>query len=146
MTDTTSIVETWMNEGGVKYEADRETGCISCMHKMHRMEFWPHPTEPFLRFDIVVPYKVPDAQREVVAEYLTRANFGLPIGCFSMDMDDGEIRFRIGTIFHGSGLTPGLLRSIASEGISIMEKYFPGVAGIMAGGLSAEQAIGTIEG
>lgn len=35
-----------------------------------------------------------EASRDKVAEYLTRANYGLRIGNFEMDFRDGEIRFK----------------------------------------------------
>lgn len=43
----------------------------------------------------IAPINVPEPQRSAVAEYLHRANFGLPDGNFEMDYDEGEMRFKI---------------------------------------------------
>ena len=39
---------------------------------------------------------VPEKQRPAMAEALTRANYSLFIGCFEMDLSDGELQFRAG--------------------------------------------------
>jgi hypothetical protein len=45
-------------------------------------------------FYSILPTNVPAAKRAAVAEFLTRANFGLVIGNFEMNMDDGEVTSR----------------------------------------------------
>lgn len=39
---------------------------------------------------------VPEALRPAMAEALTRANYSLCVGCFEMDLNDGELQFRSG--------------------------------------------------
>ena len=41
-----------------------------------------------------LPWEIPDRNRLEVAEYLHRANYGLLLGSFEMDYDDGDVRFR----------------------------------------------------
>src|SRR5579884_4552646 len=43
-----------------------------------------------------IPIFAPVYRRAEVCEALTRANYGLWMGAFEMDLNDGEIRFRIG--------------------------------------------------
>src|SRR5438105_2189180 len=45
-----------------------------------------------LVFYSICPMSAPEAKRARVVEYITRANYGLIIGNFEMDVDDGEIR------------------------------------------------------
>ena len=40
------------------------------------------------------PQKCPACRRGPCAELLTRMNFGMTMGCFGMDYEDGEIRFK----------------------------------------------------
>lgn len=42
----------------------------------------------------VCPRKVPEERRATVASFLCHVNFGLLVGAWEMDMDDGEVRFR----------------------------------------------------
>src|SRR3954467_14939357 len=45
-------------------------------------------------FYVVMPVRAPAQMRLAVAEYITRANYGLRIGNFEMDFDDGEVRYK----------------------------------------------------
>lgn len=38
---------------------------------------------------------VPEEKRSAVAEFITRANYGLPGGNFEMDWRDGELRYKV---------------------------------------------------
>ena len=40
----------------------------------------------------VMPFSVPEAKRNLAAEYLMRVNYHLQSGWFSMDYNDGEVR------------------------------------------------------
>ncbi len=42
----------------------------------------------------VCPINADEASRPMVAEYITRANYGLMVGKFEMDYSDGEVRFQ----------------------------------------------------
>jgi hypothetical protein len=42
----------------------------------------------------VVPERVPADRRAAVAELVTRINYGLILGSFELDLDDGEVRFK----------------------------------------------------
>ena len=50
-----------------------------------------------------LPVRIPEGARPAVAEAITRANFGLKIGKFEMDMDDGEVLFQAAQVFVGHG-------------------------------------------
>jgi hypothetical protein len=40
------------------------------------------------------PVKAPEDKRPILADFLTRANYGLYIGNFEMDFNDGEVRYK----------------------------------------------------
>ena len=50
----------------------------------------------------VCSLNVPPARRAAVMELVTRANYGLRLGCFELDLDDGEVRFRASLDFEGT--------------------------------------------
>ena len=48
----------------------------------------------------IVPVKVPVEKRAAVCEFITRANYGLTLGNFELDMNDGEIRYKVTLLSH----------------------------------------------
>jgi hypothetical protein len=96
-------------------------------------------------FYSVVPVCVPEAQRSVISEFLTRANYGLGLGNFEMDWEDGEIRFKTSIDIEGSQLTHALLRPLVYRNVSTMGKYLPGIRAVLNGELTARASIAKIE-
>lgn len=96
-------------------------------------------------FYVVMPVRAPANMRLAVAEYITRANYGLRIGNFEMDFDDGEVRYKSSLDFESVELTPGLIRNTIYPAVQTMDRYLPGVLSVVFGGKSAEEAIAAIE-
>jgi hypothetical protein len=96
-------------------------------------------------FYVVMPVRAPANMRVAVAEYLTRANYGLRIGNFEMDFDDGEVRYKSSLDFEGVELTSGLIRNAIYPAVQTMDRYLPGLLSVIFGGKSAEEAIYAIE-
>lgn len=96
-------------------------------------------------FYVVMPVRVPEPMRLAAAEYLTRANYGLRIGNFEMDFEDGEVRYKSSLDFEGVELTPDLLRNAIYPAVQTMDRYLPGVLSVVFGGISAEEAIAAVE-
>ncbi|MDE6035465.1 MAG: YbjN domain-containing protein [Ruminococcus sp.] len=75
-----------------------------------------------------------------MAEFLTRANYGLRCGNFEMDYDDGEIRYRVYVDCEDN--LPG--STVIMNGIVIasatFQRYANGITGIIFGGMDAEEA------
>jgi hypothetical protein len=101
--------------------------------------------EQFL-FYVVAPVKVPEEQRQAVAEFVTRANYGLRIGNFEMDFGDGEVRYKSSLDFEGAELTPELVRHAIYPAVQTMDRYLPGVMGLLYGDKSPAEAIAEVEG
>ena len=71
----------------------------------------------------VCPFAPDPDRRSAVAEVLTRANYGLTLGAFEMDFDDGEIRYRTGMVVDGAELTSAYVGSILYENVGAMSRY-----------------------
>jgi len=93
----------------------------------------------------IFPYRVPVENRLAMAEFLTRANYGLRLGCFEMDFTDGEIRFRTSLDVEGDRLHPLMLNTIVQINWSFMDKYFPGLIRVGQDGGSPNEAIQMVE-
>ena len=82
--------------------------------------------------------------RQQVAEYLTRANYGLKWGNFEMDMRDGEIRYKI-LVDCGDNCDCLPSFSVIKNSIylaaQMMQKYGDGLLAVMYGFQTLEEAI-----
>lgn len=96
-------------------------------------------------FFALCPVKISEASRLEMAEFLTRANYGMNIGNFEMDFSDGEVRFKSSLDFEGTGLTKALIHRAIYPAVQMMDKYMPGILQVMTGAQSPEQAIRVIE-
>jgi hypothetical protein len=118
---------------------DGSNGQYTCYFTI-RVEF-----EQFTCY-VMPAFRVPEEQRSAVAEYLTRANYGLHIGNFEMDYSDGEVRYKSSLDFEGVPLTPELIRNAIYPAARTTDRYMPGMMKVIYGGLSPEEAIVEIEG
>jgi hypothetical protein len=97
-------------------------------------------------FYSVCPNAAPEDKRSAAMEFITRANYGLVIGNFEMDADDGEIRCKTSIDVEGGELTPVLIRQVVYSNVMTMNKYLPGLMSVLYANVSPQQAIHTIEG
>ena len=81
----------------------------------------------------------------VMQEFLTRANFGLRIGNFELDLQDGEIRFKTSIQFAGEVQADLMIEQCLLINIMTMERYLPGILQVIFTDISPEQAIAQIE-
>ena len=81
----------------------------------------------------VCPFVVPADRRRAMAELITRANFGLPIGSFELDLDDGELRFRTSIDFEDAAVDPKVIRNLFYLNIASMDRHFPAIEAVIAG-------------
>lgn len=101
--------------------------------------------EQFL-FYVTASVYVPEELRPAVAEFITRANYGLRIGNFEMDYADGEVRFKTSLDFEGETLSTNLIRNAIYPAVMTMDLYFPGLMKVIFGGRTPFEAIEEIEG
>src|SRR5437762_10474197 len=76
----------------------------------------------------------PEDRRPAMAEFLTRANYGLYIGNFEMDYRDGEIRYKTSIDVEGATLTAPLIKSLVYANVAIMDRYLPGIMSVLYAG------------
>jgi hypothetical protein len=97
-------------------------------------------------FYSVLDTNVPQNKRAAVAEFLTRANYGLFIGNFEMDYSDGEVRYKTSITVKGDRLTTALVKNLIYINVIMMDKYFPGIMSVVYAGTSPADAIAEVEG
>lgn len=88
---------------------------------------------------------VPGDALSEVAEFITRANWGMRIGNFEMDLTDGEVRYKSSLDFEGQPLSPQLIRNAIYPAVTTMDRYFPSLMRVAFGGATAADAVAEIE-
>mmetsp|Transcript_5989 Transcript_5989/g.10005 ORF Transcript_5989/g.10005 Transcript_5989/m.10005 type:complete len:209 (+) Transcript_5989:159-785(+) len=88
----------------------------------------------------------PENNRENLAVYLTRANYGLALGNFELDMEDGEVRYKCTTTVTGGSLSVEMVNAMLQNSLVTMDRYFGNMVKVGYGVMSAKQAIQEVEG
>ena len=88
---------------------------------------------------------VPEDALVAVAEFFTRANYGMRIGNFELDFGDGEIRYKSSLDFEGAGLTPRLVSNAIYPAVTTMDRYFTALMRVAFGNIPAIQAVQELE-
>ena len=89
----------------------------------------------------VCPITVPEALRPAIAEFITRANYGLIIGNFELDFDDGEVRYKTSLDAENAPLTRELMQPLVYANVWTMDRYLPGLMAMIFGHAAARDAV-----
>ncbi len=79
------------------------------------------------------PAPIADEWRAAVGEFCNRANFGLAVGNFELDVDGGEVRFRTAVDADGAVPSAALVRNAVVANVLTMDRYLPGLVAVLAG-------------
>jgi hypothetical protein len=131
-------VAAFLDAAGWEYEQDSSAPLLY-LHFVGETGDWPCAAfvlEEQRRFAFFsrLPVTVPESVRPAMAEFITRANFGMAVGCFEMDFADGDLRFKTSLDTGGEPLTDALLEPLIWLNVATMERYLPGVLDVVAGG------------
>ena len=79
--------------------------------------------------------------RPLVAEVLARANHGMSIGNFDIDMDSGDISYHLGQVVRDGGLDDHTVGGVFSTALSTADRYFPAIMRVMFAGHTPSDAV-----
>ncbi len=99
----------------------------------------------FVVFYSTCPTNAPEERRGAVMEFVTRANYGMYIGDFELDLSDGEVRYKTSVAMADGVLTFDMMRDLVYANISTMNRYMPGLLQVMFGGVDPAKAVAEIE-
>jgi len=98
-----------------------------------------------LRFLTFAEGHVPDSRRREVSEYLTRANYGLLLGNFELDLGDGELRFKCSVDLEGIEFSYPVYQNLLYVSVGMMDRYYPGLQRVIQGSADPAAAIADVE-
>ena len=116
-------------------EGGNEWGCLALADEQ---------SEQAIFYSVVLEPTPPEHRLEVM-KFVTLANYGMQVGNFELDLEDGEVRFKTSIDVEKVDLTEGLLNNMVELNILMMGLYFDGLIAVMRGGMSAEEAIAEVE-
>ncbi len=100
---------------------------------------------PLVVFYSLLEVHVPEERRDAMAEFITRANYGLPFGAFEMDYSDGEVRLRTGFFTADIDFTTTHMRNIVYANLLTMDRYLPGIMRVIYGREDPKAVVEEIE-
>ncbi len=96
-------------------------------------------------FYSICPVTTPEDKRSLMAEFIARANYGLIIGNFELDFEDGEVRYKTSIDVEGDRITEALVQQQVYANIATMDNYLPGIMKLIYGDSSPAETIELIE-
>ncbi len=144
-----STVEQWLKSDDWNYDKHPEDPLIRCGVQGNgvtfRLYFQAREEQDQLLLYVVGPNLVPEDKRTAVMEFLTRVNYGLVIGNFELDLSDGEVRYKVSVDVEGSKLVPIMVKNLIGAGVTMMDRYYPGLMAVAYGGKSPLEAIKDVD-
>lgn len=68
-----------------------------------------------------------------MSEFINRANFGLPLGNFEIDMNDGEFNFKNSIDVADGEFTHQMMQTLVVFSLECVNRYLPGIRAVLAG-------------
>jgi hypothetical protein len=146
-----AAVAEFLDEQGWEYEPAPEGDVLAFLFRGDRAQ-WTCYCEAIeahdrVAFYSVAPFNIPEETRPAVMEFITRANHGLIIGNFELNLADGEVRYKTSLDVKGSGLTPALAGRAIIPNLHAMNTYLPGLEALVGDpSAAAAGVIADIEG
>ena len=92
-------VEEFFTKEELNYIPCNENGVIRSgmmlSSQIHRVDIYMDIRKDGYSMISVFPLHAEEKARPAIAEFLTRANYEINLGCFDMDFEDGEIRYKM---------------------------------------------------
>ncbi len=143
------IVEDYLNEIGWKFEKDEENDVIktgvNAKNASFRLIIYSVEEKDLLTVYVAQDNNVPDKKLLLVAEFIARANYGLNLGNFDLDMEDGELGYKVSVDLEGGQLSTDMVGNMVGAGVSTMDQYYPGLMAVLFSNATPEEAIISIE-
>jgi hypothetical protein len=106
---------------------------------------WMQDRGSYLVAYAVCPTKAPVGRRPAIAEFITRANFGLAAGNFEMNFDTGQIRFKNGIYARDEALSASLVGRMFQFANWTMDDYYAGLMAVIYAGSDPATAVAQME-
>ena len=145
------LVRDYMDRENWKYEYDSSSKVIKAgvnlKCKLASVRLAMRFTDDGFTSYAIANMNADESSRANVAEYISRANYGLKNGNFEMDYRDGEIRYKVYTNYKGlNSITDDIIEDCVVIPALMFNRYGDGLAALMFGFSTPEDEIKKAEG
>jgi hypothetical protein len=88
-----------------------------------------------------IPNKARPERRAACLELLSRINVELCLGCFEMDHEDGEIRFRTSVVLPAADITPGIVEHLLRSNLAIVDERLRQIMAVLYANTAPAEAL-----
>ena len=92
----------------------------------------------------LAPVNVPPAHRLKIMDFSTRANAGVAVGNFEMDVRTGELRFKVGLDLHDVAPDTALIRNVVYRAVFALDGTWPGIHAMLREGATVDEALALV--
>ena len=146
------VLRDWLDSDDWHYEYDAENHLIrtgitlDCKLRKARV-FIPIRADGSYIVNIVSPISGDPKNMDELVKYVAMANYGLANGNFDVDVEDGEVRYKIYVNCKGLETLPEeIIKDSIYAGWCMIERYGNGIAALAMGFSDAETEIKKAEG
>lgn len=137
----------YLDRGTVVYDQDEERGMFRMLFegKHGDLRVTMIIEETILQVFTHPANKIPETHRQLITEAITRANYGLKLGNFEMDLEDGELRYQSAMPLGEEFPEDDVIDHILYVGGAMIDRYLPAFLSIVYGNEDVRLAIKAAE-
>ncbi len=137
----------YLDRGTIVYDQDDDRGLFRMLFegKHGDIRVMMVIDETMLQVFTYPANKVPEDHRQLIAEAITRANYGLKLGNFEMDFEDGELRYQTALPLGETFPDDEIIDHVLYVGGAMVDRYLPAFLSIIYGNEDVKLAIRAAE-
>jgi len=90
-------------------------------------------------------FSVPKERRESVCALINLVNYTILLGCFEMDQEDGELRYRLTFPLDGVEIADRQIERSVVVAAMMADRFYPAFMALLYGGRSPDQALDSVD-
>lgn len=145
MSGIRSVVTRFLENHGWNYFHLNDGGSmmfnINAGERNHRLVFDIKEAIGVLILYLLHPHNVDIDKRGEMAEFITRANYGLIAGNFEMDFGDGDLRFKVSIDVEDGQLSETMVLNMVTGAVNLVNRYYTGMMSVQYGNIPVKDAI-----
>jgi hypothetical protein len=91
------------------------------------------------------PIRVPEGSRPAIAEAVARANYGLRVGKFEFNIDEGDLRFQASQALLSESVGETVIDRLITTTMAMLDMYLPAFLSVIYGNELPNDAIRCVE-
>ena len=134
-----------LDEREVNYSTndDRQSICTDLRGEIATYRIVAHVDEEADLFQVFgySPIRVPEGSRPAIAEAVARANYGLRVGKFEFNVDEGDLRFQASQALLSESVGESVIDRLITTTMAMLDMYLPAFLSVIYGNELPKDAI-----